>query len=98
MIAEIKAAFEESLGGLRWMDEETRRAAREKADAIYDMIGYPKFIMDAKELDKVFSDVSGSEKHRGPLRVGQQLVSLLLHPHSAGLCFLAVRPHHGLLL
>ncbi|EMP30065.1 Endothelin-converting enzyme 1 [Chelonia mydas] len=26
------------------------------ADAIYDMIGYPKFILDPKELDKVFHD------------------------------------------
>ncbi|KAJ6656854.1 hypothetical protein lerEdw1_003185 [Lerista edwardsae] len=56
MIAEIKAAFEESLASLRWMDEETRRAAKEKADAIYDLIGYPKFITDPQELDKVFSD------------------------------------------
>ncbi|XP_044277182.1 endothelin-converting enzyme 1 isoform X2 [Varanus komodoensis] len=56
MISEIKMAFEESLESLRWMDEETRRSAREKADAIYNMIGYPKFIMDPKELDKVFSD------------------------------------------
>ncbi|XP_067423071.1 endothelin-converting enzyme 1 isoform X2 [Emydura macquarii macquarii] len=54
MITEIKTAFEESLTTLQWMDEETRKSAKEKADAIYDMIGYPKFIMDAKELDKVF--------------------------------------------
>ncbi|XP_063001348.1 endothelin-converting enzyme 1 isoform X2 [Elgaria multicarinata webbii] len=56
MISEIKMAFEESLASLQWMDEETRWSAREKADAIYDMIGYPKFIMDPKELDKVFND------------------------------------------
>ncbi|KAJ7306527.1 hypothetical protein JRQ81_009887 [Phrynocephalus forsythii] len=56
MIAEIKRAFEESLAQLAWMDEETRQAAREKAEAIYDMIGYPKFIMDPQELDKVFKD------------------------------------------
>ncbi|XP_064028234.1 endothelin-converting enzyme 1 isoform X4 [Pogoniulus pusillus] len=56
MIAEIKTAFEESLESLQWMDEETRRSAKEKADAIYNMIGYPKFIMDPKELDKVFND------------------------------------------
>ena len=36
-----------------------------QADAIYNMIGYPNFIMDPKELDKVFSDVSGS--HPAPL-------------------------------
>nr|XP_033777399.1 endothelin-converting enzyme 1 isoform X2 [Geotrypetes seraphini] len=56
MIMEIKTAFEESLPNLHWMDEDTRKAAKEKADAIYDMIGYPKFIMDPKELDKVFND------------------------------------------
>nr|XP_006125516.2 endothelin-converting enzyme 1 isoform X1 [Pelodiscus sinensis] len=56
MITEIKTAFEESLATLQWMDEETRKSAKEKADAIYDMIGYPKFIMDPKELDKVFHD------------------------------------------
>ncbi|MEE6482388.1 hypothetical protein FKM82_013232 [Ascaphus truei] len=56
MIREIKTAFEESLTSLHWMDEDTRKAAREKAEAIYDMIGYPNFIMDPKELDKVFSD------------------------------------------
>lgn len=60
MIAEIKAAFEESLASLQWMDEETRRAAKEKADTIYDLIGYPKFITDAQELDKVFSDYDAS--------------------------------------
>uniref|UniRef100_A0A8C2T692 Endothelin-converting enzyme 1 n=1 Tax=Coturnix japonica TaxID=93934 RepID=A0A8C2T692_COTJA len=56
MIAEIKTAFEESLENLQWMDEETRKSAKEKADAIYNMIGYPKFILDPKELDKVFND------------------------------------------
>ncbi|KAM4704519.1 endothelin-converting enzyme 1 isoform 2-T3 [Rhinophrynus dorsalis] len=56
MIKEIKAAFEGSLSSLSWMDDETRKAAKEKAEAIYDMIGYPNFIMDPKELDKVFND------------------------------------------
>ncbi|XP_069802980.1 endothelin-converting enzyme 1 isoform X1 [Dendropsophus ebraccatus] len=56
MIKGIRKAFEESLETLSWMDEETRKAAKEKAEAIYDMIGYPNFIMDPKELDKVFND------------------------------------------
>lgn len=29
------------------------------------MIGYPKFIMDPKELDKVFNDVSWSDMSPG---------------------------------
>lgn len=103
MIVEIKTAFEESLETLEWMDEETRKSAKEKvrcwwlrwgagegggwwnwaslssisgtestlvlvtlqADAIYNMIGYPKFIMDPKELDKVFNDVSWSDMSPG---------------------------------
>lgn len=36
-----------------------------QADAIYNMIGYPKFIMDPKELDKVFNDVSCSDRSPG---------------------------------
>ncbi|KAG9260766.1 endothelin-converting enzyme 1 [Astyanax mexicanus] len=56
MVSEIKWAFEDSLKQVGWMDGDTKKAAKEKADAIYNMIGYPKFIMDPKELDKVFND------------------------------------------
>ncbi|XP_077892026.1 endothelin-converting enzyme 1-like isoform X3 [Ictidomys tridecemlineatus] len=56
MILEIKKAFEESLSTLKWMDEDTQKSAKEKVDTIYNMIGYPNFIMDPKELDKVFND------------------------------------------
>lgn len=38
-----------------------------QAEAIYNMIGYPKFIMDPKELDKVFNDVSWSIRPLGLL-------------------------------
>ncbi|XP_038864502.1 endothelin-converting enzyme 1-like isoform X4 [Salvelinus namaycush] len=56
MVSEIKWAFEDSLKYVDWMDQETKKAAKEKAEAIYNMVGYPKFIMDPKELDKVFND------------------------------------------
>ncbi|MGH0120139.1 UNVERIFIED_CONTAM: hypothetical protein FKN15_065300 [Acipenser sinensis] len=68
MITQIKTAFEDSLQYVGWMDVETRKAAKEKADAIYNMIGYPKFIMDSKELDKVFNDVSREYDKEGNLR------------------------------
>ncbi|XP_062987940.1 endothelin-converting enzyme 2 isoform X2 [Elgaria multicarinata webbii] len=61
MIAEIRTAFEESLDHLDWMDEKTRRAAKEKADSIYDMIGFPEFILDNKELDDVYDGYDVSE-------------------------------------
>ncbi|KAL2301263.1 hypothetical protein Nmel_011830 [Mimus melanotis] len=61
MISEIRAAFEVSLNQLDWMDEKTRQAAKEKADAIYDMIGFPDFILDNKELDDVYDGYEVSE-------------------------------------
>ncbi|KAM6443868.1 endothelin-converting enzyme 2 isoform 2-T2 [Liasis olivaceus] len=61
MIAEIRAAFEESLNSLDWMDEKTKQAAKEKADSIYDMIGFPEFILDNKELDDVYDGYEVSE-------------------------------------
>uniref|UniRef100_A0A673HNX6 endothelin-converting enzyme 1 n=1 Tax=Sinocyclocheilus rhinocerous TaxID=307959 RepID=A0A673HNX6_9TELE len=54
MINEIRTAFKEALDDLNWMDEQTRQAAKDKADAIYDMIGFPDFILDSKELDDVY--------------------------------------------
>ncbi|CAM9110461.1 unnamed protein product [Lampetra planeri] len=54
MINEIRSAFKGSLDKLNWMDEQTRQAAKDKADAIYDMIGFPEFILDPKELDDVY--------------------------------------------
>ncbi|XP_032081412.1 endothelin-converting enzyme 2 isoform X1 [Thamnophis elegans] len=61
MIAEIRAAFQESLNNLDWMDKKTKQAAKEKADAIYDMIGFPEFIFDNKELDDVYDGYEVSE-------------------------------------
>ncbi|CAH1772547.1 unnamed protein product [Owenia fusiformis] len=52
MIGQIKRAFKANLPNLKWMDAATRKAAREKADAVIDMIGFPKFIMDPKKLDE----------------------------------------------
>ena len=40
MISEIKAAFQENLYKLPWMDQETLHAANIKANAITDMIGW----------------------------------------------------------
>uniref|UniRef100_A0A3Q4B3X3 endothelin-converting enzyme 1 n=1 Tax=Mola mola TaxID=94237 RepID=A0A3Q4B3X3_MOLML len=54
MINEIRSAFKGALDRLSWMDEQTRQAAKDKADAIYDMIGFPEFILDPKELDDVY--------------------------------------------
>ena len=39
MISSVKEAFKSNFDNLDWMDDETRQAARLKADAITDMIG-----------------------------------------------------------
>uniref|UniRef100_A0A3Q4H129 Endothelin-converting enzyme 1 n=2 Tax=Neolamprologus brichardi TaxID=32507 RepID=A0A3Q4H129_NEOBR len=56
MVTEIKQAFQDGLKYVSWMDTETKKAAKEKADAIYNMVGYPEFIMNGTKLDKVFND------------------------------------------
>uniref|UniRef100_A0A673HMG1 endothelin-converting enzyme 1 n=1 Tax=Sinocyclocheilus rhinocerous TaxID=307959 RepID=A0A673HMG1_9TELE len=61
MINEIRTAFKEALDDLNWMDEQTRQAAKDKADAIYDMIGFPDFILDSKELDDVYEGYEVTE-------------------------------------
>jgi len=57
MIKTVKDSFKSNFQNLDWMDEETRNSAREKADAITDMIGYPKFILNGDELDSFYSDL-----------------------------------------
>lgn len=52
MIEDIKAAFLELLAEVDWMDNETRSAAREKAELMSQKIGYPDYIMEPSELDK----------------------------------------------
>lgn len=44
MINEIRIAFLNNLNTLKWMDNETRNAAINKANAITDMIGQYKLI------------------------------------------------------
>lgn len=45
MIQRVKHAFRRRLLHLKWMDEDTRKEAIKKADAITDMIGYPEYIL-----------------------------------------------------
>lgn len=61
MIGEIRTAFKQSLDQLKWMDLQTKQAAKEKADAIYDMIGFPEFILDPKDLDDVYDGYEVSD-------------------------------------
>ncbi|XP_072033755.1 endothelin-converting enzyme 2-like isoform X3 [Amphiura filiformis] len=55
MVEEIRSAFKNNLPDLDWMDDETRLAAKDKANAILDMIGFPEYILDTDRLDASYS-------------------------------------------
>lgn len=57
IISEVREAFKNNLQTLDWMDVDTRKAAIQKADAISDMIGYPDYILKAKQLDEKYANL-----------------------------------------
>ena len=57
MIDEVKMAFKSNLPHLTWMDAKTRKAAIEKANAVVDMIGFPKYILNNTRLDEEYQRV-----------------------------------------
>ncbi|XP_030755230.1 endothelin-converting enzyme homolog isoform X3 [Sitophilus oryzae] len=58
MINNVRNAFKRNFKNLEWMDEDTRKVAIDKADAISDMIGYPEFIKDVHHLDERFDNLN----------------------------------------
>lgn len=58
MIHTIRAAFNELLADIHWMDDETRAVAKEKADAMNERIGYPEILTNRTELEKEYINVS----------------------------------------
>lgn len=72
MINDIRDAFKQSLTNLKWMDDETRELAIEKANAITDMIGFPEYILNPTELDAKYMDliVNRSEYFDNNVRFG----------------------------
>ncbi|XP_076306637.1 M13 family metallopeptidase neprilysin 3 isoform X2 [Tachypleus tridentatus] len=61
MINEVKKAFKDNMPLLDWMDAETRQLAKDKADAITDMIGFPDFIMNPEKLDEKYKGLTFTE-------------------------------------
>lgn len=58
MIGKVRNSFNEILKELDWMDDEARKTAKEKADAISDSIGYPEFIQNNTALNNYYKTVS----------------------------------------
>lgn len=61
MIFSIRNAFKDNLPNLVWMDDRTRQLAKEKADHINQMIGFPDFILNPEKLNDKYEGVSGPE-------------------------------------
>ncbi|XP_072387563.1 endothelin-converting enzyme homolog isoform X2 [Diabrotica undecimpunctata] len=58
MINNVRNAFKMNFKNLKWMDNDTRNVAIDKADAISDMIGYPEFVKDMNLLDERFEKLT----------------------------------------
>ncbi|KAL1501599.1 hypothetical protein ABEB36_006896 [Hypothenemus hampei] len=58
MINNVRSAFKKNFNNLNWMDDQTRKLAIAKADAVSDMIGYPEFIKDVNHLDEKFDNLT----------------------------------------
>ncbi|XP_031570959.1 endothelin-converting enzyme homolog isoform X2 [Actinia tenebrosa] len=54
MIHAIRGVFIDNLKDIEWMDEETKKAAKDKAEAIRENIGYPTYIVNATKLAKEY--------------------------------------------
>lgn len=62
MVQNIRAALLENLKTVTWMDSITREAAKEKAEAIFQQIGYPNFITNQTLLLEYFSGLKADPK------------------------------------
>lgn len=57
MIHNIREAFNELLDQNEWMDEETKKVAKEKADAMNERIGYSDSLTNHVEVSKEYEEV-----------------------------------------
>ncbi|KAK2184852.1 hypothetical protein NP493_250g03007 [Ridgeia piscesae] len=61
MIKDLRESFTSMLAEVTWMDENTRKLAIAKANAISERIGYPEYIMDDKYLASKYKEVLPQE-------------------------------------
>lgn len=57
MIRRIREAFNELLDENDWMDEETKKVAKEKANSINERIGYSDYLTNQVEVSKEYAEV-----------------------------------------
>ncbi|XP_034947043.1 neprilysin-4-like [Chelonus insularis] len=56
MLLDIRAAFDEMVSELEWMDTDTRAKAHKKLNAMKPFVGFPEWIMDAKKLNDYYKE------------------------------------------
>lgn len=55
MVSEIRRQFERLLDEVDWMDEETKRQARVKAQGMVEHIGYPSELLEMSKLEDLYA-------------------------------------------
>lgn len=66
MTREIQESFRELLDQTTWIDNETKRLASEKVNAMLLRIGYPDFILQPHLLNERYKDVCKSARSHYP--------------------------------
>ncbi|CAD6224828.1 GSCOCG00005573001-RA-CDS [Cotesia congregata] len=61
MLTEIKSKLIAILGSVGWFDEETRRNAIEKVEAIKNIVAYPDGLMDDEKIEEYYADLANLE-------------------------------------
>lgn len=56
MVEDLRSAFKELVEEADWMDGETQEKAKEKADLMLQLIGYPDWLLDPAKVDEYYSD------------------------------------------
>lgn len=64
MLLDIRAAFDEMVTELDWMDAGTRARAHRKLHAMRPFVGFPDWITNSEELNKFYEGVSSLPKQR----------------------------------
>lgn len=61
MLTEIKSKLITLLSAVGWFDEETRRNAIEKVEAIKSIVAYPDELMDDEKIEEYYADLANLE-------------------------------------
>ena len=57
LVDNLRLAFEDLLSESVWMDAETQVLAKEKAELMVQLVGYPDWLQDNAELDNYYAYV-----------------------------------------